>query len=163
MRQTSVSRIIPKDAITINLKGNTKKEVIKELVTIAKRAFKIRGSTDKIVRMVLEREKKGSTAIGSNVAIPHAQISGLKTTIGAFAKTNSEIRDYIGVDGKPVNMLFLVLSDTDRSAEYTDALRTITRIIADKDRLFSFLRQAGDPDSVHDILLEADGAVQAKS
>lgn len=163
MEQVYVSKIIPKNAIAINLKGGTKKEVIKELVTIAKKAFKVRGSTDKIVKMVLEREKKGSTAIGSNVAIPHAQISGLKAIIGAFAKTSSEIRDYIGVDGRPVNMLFLVLADTDRSAEYTSALRTISKIIADKDRLFSFLRQASDPDSVHDVLLEADGAVQAKS
>lgn len=161
MDVVNLNEIIPKNAIVIGSKAETKKDVIKELVKLSKKAFKVRASADKIAKQVLEREKKGSTAIGNGVAIPHTKFSGLKSTIGAFIKTKKAVKDYVGIDGSPVTMFFLVLSGEDKTMEYTDTLRTIMKLVADKDKAFNFLKQAKTSKDVIEIFDEISGVHQA--
>lgn len=157
MEIASLSKIIPKSAIHVDSDAESKKEVIKELVTLAKKTFKVRGSTDKIVKRILDREKKGSTAIGNGVAIPHTKFEGIDATIGAFVKTKKAVKDYVGIDGLPVKFFFLVLSDEDRTMEYTETLRTIMKIVGDQEKYFSFLKQAKSKEAVAEIFDEISG------
>jgi PTS system nitrogen regulatory IIA component len=67
------------DAITVDLKAQTKKEAIIELIELLKSSKKIK-RTDEIIEIVLEREKLGSTGIGQEFCHSSRQDGCFKRT-----------------------------------------------------------------------------------
>ena len=80
-----------------------------------------------ILASLTEREQLGSTGFGQGVAIPHGKIEGLKRIYGLFARL-SEPLDYKAIDGRPVDLVFLLLSPPDAGAEHLKALAAISRV-----------------------------------
>ncbi|MBI4243148.1 MAG: PTS sugar transporter subunit IIA [Planctomycetes bacterium] len=160
MQKLLLSKIIPKESIVVNLTVDSKKEIIKKLILAAKKTFKVKTPTDKLFKTVMEREKLGSTAIGCGVAIPHAKFKGLNTCIGSFVKLKTSVKDYVGIDGLPVSMAFLVLAGENSTTEYTESLKLIMKLVNDKEKYFNFLQQAKDPEAVFYVFEEIDCAQQ---
>jgi len=73
-------------------------------------------STDiaELVRQIMEREKKGSTALGSGVGYPHIRYEGFGECAFALA-TCPEGMDYMAPDGQPVRLLFLAIVPPDKN------------------------------------------------
>ncbi|MBU2222004.1 MAG: PTS sugar transporter subunit IIA, partial [Candidatus Omnitrophica bacterium] len=84
--------------INLDLKGDTKKEIVEELVGLI---FGLGKQKDKkaLINEILKREKLGSTGIGNGVAIPHAKSDKMKNFILAFARKREGI-DYGALDGE---------------------------------------------------------------
>jgi nitrogen PTS system EIIA component len=83
-----------------------KKKLLVELAREA--AAKIGIGADRIAAELLKREELGSTGVGGGVAIPHARFQQAKTPFGVLARLKKPI-DYDAVDGKPVDIVFLLL------------------------------------------------------
>ncbi|MGH7819281.1 MAG: PTS sugar transporter subunit IIA, partial [Candidatus Binatia bacterium] len=65
--------ILPQENVLGELKGKTKLAVLEELASaLAARRTEI--SKDRLVEVLLDREKLGSTAIGEGIAIPHGML-----------------------------------------------------------------------------------------
>ncbi|MGA2228217.1 MAG: PTS sugar transporter subunit IIA, partial [Syntrophobacteraceae bacterium] len=62
--------ILAKDSIVPELKGRTKKQVLEELIE-AVQQNKPNIDRDSLMKVLLERERLGSTGIGEGIAIPH--------------------------------------------------------------------------------------------
>lgn len=61
-----------------------------------------------------DREKLGSTGVGHGIALPHAEVPGLKRPIGALLRLKQKI-PFEAVDGDPINLAFMLLfPDDDR-------------------------------------------------
>jgi mannitol/fructose-specific phosphotransferase system IIA component (Ntr-type) len=58
------------DAIQLNLQGNTKDDILKELIALLKLDEKSDGM---LFKMLKRRENLGSTGIGRGIAIPHCR------------------------------------------------------------------------------------------
>ena len=72
------------NAVVAALKVNGKKQAIQEL---AARAAELTGQSEKeILEILLQREKLGSTGVGSGVAIPHGKLPKLGRLFGLFAR-----------------------------------------------------------------------------
>ena len=80
-----------------------------------------------ILASLTEREQLGSTGFGQGVAIPHGKIEGLNRIYCLFARLGEPV-DYKAIDGRPVDLVFLLLSPPDAGAEHLKALAAISRV-----------------------------------
>ena len=101
-----------------------------------------------------EREQLGSTGFGQGVAIPHGKIEGLGRIYGLFARL-SEPLDYKAIDGRPVDLVFLLLSPVDAGAEHLKALAAISRVTRNGATLEK-MRGARSSDALAAVLMGAD-------
>lgn len=82
------------------------------------------------VTSVLEkREAKCSTGIGQGLAVPHAAIEGLESTVLSVVSLARPM-DFDAVDGKPIRLAILVLSPPSRTEEHLGLLARIARIFS---------------------------------
>ena len=135
-----------KDAITVDLKAQNKKDAIIELIDLLKETKKIK-KTEEIIDVVLEREKLGSTGIGQGVAIPHGKTDVLTEQVGVLGISKKGI-EFNSLDGDPVYIIFLLVGPVEVTGQHLKALSRISRLFKDK-----FLRQAiKDAETKEDIV-----------
>lgn len=140
------------DAIKPALPGGNKRSLLKQLADIAGQRL---GIDIAAVQVGLnEREQFGSTGFGHGVAIPHAKIEGLARVYGMFARLSEPV-DYKAIDGRPVDLIFLLLSPAGAGAEHLKALASVSRITRDAATL-ERLRGARSSDALCAVLMGAD-------
>jgi nitrogen PTS system EIIA component len=125
----NMKEALRESCVIADLKGNTKAEVLTELVS----SFEQNGlisDVKKAVDVVLEREKLGSTGIGDGIAIPHGKMKGIDGILCAFGRSKGGV-DFDAVDGKPVHIVFLLLAPEDSAGLHIQMLSRISRILRD--------------------------------
>ncbi len=140
------------DAISTRLSGGNKKSLFQQVANLAGQRLDI--APAEILATVMEREHLGSTGFGQGVAIPHGKIEGLNRIYGMFARL-SEPLDYKAIDGRPVDLVFLLLSPPDAGAEHLKALAAISRVTRNLQTLEK-MRGARSRDALAAVLMGAD-------
>jgi nitrogen PTS system EIIA component len=139
----------PVDAL-INLRVPDKTRLLQELATRAAAALNLDGSL--ISDALLKREHLGSTGTGDGVAIPHARIPQLKKPFGTLARLKHAI-DFDAIDGKPVDVIFLLLIPAQSQTDALNALASVARKLRDPE-LVQQLRCAADATELHNAILD---------
>lgn len=121
-------------------------EILSEMLAAAANGPKAR----QILEGLAARERLGSTAIGSAVAMPHTRIAELGVSVGAFLKLAKPV-DFDAPDGKPVDLLFGLLVPDGSSGAQLAEIRDLVKKLRDPE-LQRELRAAEDPADVHDRL-----------
>lgn len=120
--------LIEPQGVIASLKARSKKHVIEEL---AVKAAEITGlDARKIFEVILQRERLASTGVGRGIAIPHGRLPGLARMAIVFARLEEPI-DFDGIDGEPVDLVFLLLAPEHAGAEHLKALARISRVLRD--------------------------------
>ena len=119
--------ILPKKSIIPNLKGRTKKQVLEELID-ALLHDKPELDRERLMAVLLERERLGSTGIGDGIAIPHGKLKDLNQLILAFGKSSAGV-DFESMDGKPVHLFFLLVAPENCTGIHLRALARIARLL----------------------------------
>jgi PTS system nitrogen regulatory IIA component len=120
------------EAISANLQATDKKGVIKELVGLLIKTKEIEEKdSDKVAKILLEREALGSTGIGLGIGIPHGKFSGVRRLIGACGISRKGV-DFESLDGEPVYIFFLLLAPDDSAGPHLKALARVSRLLKDK-------------------------------
>jgi PTS system nitrogen regulatory IIA component len=96
------------------------------------------------------RERLGSTGLGAGFALPHARIEGLDAYAGLLLRLARPI-DFDAIDGKPVDLAFVLLIPFDPSVAHVAALAAISRKFRDAG-LVARLRKAATPAAVYELL-----------
>ena len=113
------------DAIKTALPGGNKRSLLQQLANLAAQRLDADGAP--ILASVNEREQLGSTGFGQGVAIPHGKIEGLNRIYAMFTRLAEPI-DFKAIDGRPVDLVFLLLSPPDAGAEHLKALAAVSRV-----------------------------------
>ena len=92
--------------VKADVTATDKKKLLAELAREA--AEKTGIGADRIAAELLKREELGSTGVGGGVAIPHARFQQAKAAFGLLVRLKKSI-DYDAVDGKPVDIVCLLL------------------------------------------------------
>jgi PTS system nitrogen regulatory IIA component len=79
---------------------------------------------------LLAREQLGSTGLGSGFALPHARIEGLGAYLGLFVRLAKPI-EFEAIDGKPVQLVFVLLIPAETDVPHVAALAAISRRFRD--------------------------------
>ncbi|MEW6170421.1 MAG: PTS sugar transporter subunit IIA [Candidatus Omnitrophota bacterium] len=121
-----------KKAVTANLKGTKKEEIIKELVDLLINSEEVeKKDRAKVVELLMARESLGSTAIGQGVGIPHAKCDCVKKLVASFGLSQKGV-DFDSLDGEPVYIFFLLIAPSDSAGPHLKALARISRLLKDK-------------------------------
>ena len=115
----NISDIMTEKNVLIGIKANSKRELLQE---IAAQAAKLTGLDERTVfDTLLERENLGSTGFGGGTALPHGRFANLDKVQAVFAQLASPL-DFDAVDGKPVDLVFALLSPEGSGADHLTAL-----------------------------------------
>lgn len=83
-----------------------------------------------IIESLWAREQLGSTGIGQGVAIPHAQIKGLRHPMMAFVRLKSSIA-FDAPDSMPVSEVFVLLIPVKATGMHLRMLADIAEMLCD--------------------------------
>ena len=125
----SILDLISSESMVVPLPATSKQEAMDLLMDHLGSTAKLK-DIEEIKHLVWARENQRSTGIGNGLAIPHGKsdsISRLMLVIGVLANPI----DFDSVDGKPVKMIALLLSPTNKIAEHVQALGKISRLMND--------------------------------
>jgi PTS system nitrogen regulatory IIA component len=118
------------DAITLELRGASKDEVLAELVTLLRMDAR---STATLLRIVQRRERLGSTGIGRGIAIPHCRSLVVNRLRLAFGRHATGV-EYQAIDGQPVYHFFLIVAPPlEISNQYLPVLGRIAQLAKEPD------------------------------
>ena len=140
------------DAIKTALPGGNKRSLLQQLANLA--GQRLGADSALVLASLTEREALGSTGFGQGVAIPHGKIEGLNRIYGLFARLGEAV-DYKAIDGRPVDLVFLLLSPPDSGAEHLKALAAISRVTRHGATLDK-MRGARSRDALAAVLMGAD-------
>lgn len=122
-----VTDILTEKFIIAELNSNQKNEAINELLELFKSDDRVL-DFEKMKESVLEREKIMSTGVGKGFAIPHGKTSGVKEILAAFGKSTKPI-EYNSLDGKPVQLIFLLIGRENMVSAHIKLLSRISRMM----------------------------------
>lgn len=117
--------------INVNLRAKNKREVLEELVNLLVNAQEI-SDREEMVKVLLEREKLGSTGIGEGIAIPHGKTKAVKKLVAAFGRSQGGV-NFESLDGEPAHIFFLLVAPHDSAGPHLKALARISRLLKDQD------------------------------
>lgn len=119
-------------AVTCSLKGQTKEDVIRELVGLLAKAGTVKErDVSKLAQILLDREALGSTGIGQGVAIPHGKSSCVSRLIGAVGVSKTGL-NFDSLDGELAKIFFLLVAPEDSAGPHLKALARISRLLKEK-------------------------------
>lgn len=144
--------VLRKEAIVIDLKAREKKGVIEELVAPLAEISGV--ASGDLVKVLMERERLGSTGIGGGIGIPHGKLKGLESLIVGFGLSRKGV-DFESMDGRPTHIFFLLVTPENSIDVHLKLLSQISRILKN-DLLKQRLRNAQTSDDVLDIIREED-------
>ena len=140
--------LVAPNAIIPALKVNGKKQALQEL---AAKAAELSGLSERtIFEILMQREKLGSTGVGSGIAIPHGKLPKLNKLFGVFARLERPI-DFEALDGQAVDLVFLLLAPEGAGADHLKALARVARLLRDPDTA-NKLRDSRDADAIYAVL-----------
>jgi PTS system nitrogen regulatory IIA component len=73
-----------------------------------------------------KREELGSTGVGNGVAIPHARFNQIDRPFGMLFRLRQPI-EFEALDGKPIDIVFLLLLPESAKGEQLSALACVAR------------------------------------
>jgi PTS system nitrogen regulatory IIA component len=148
-----VSDFLDPSAVVIDLNAKNKKEVLEELCS-ALVALHTRLDRDKMVGILLDRERLGSTGVGEGVAIPHGKMDDLEGIIACFGRSRGGV-EFEAVDKAPVSLFFLLFAPENSAGIHLKALAKISRLLK-RPSVREELMNASSEQDMYGILTQDD-------
>ncbi len=146
----TLSKLLARDCVSVDLKVTSKKQLVQEMAELIVNCGCMENDAIKmrdIVQAAMEREKLGSTGVGSGVALPHARVDGLDSIKVALARLETPI-EFESIDDRPVDIAVLILAPPDAGSDHLRALAQISRRLRDED-VRGRLRRSPDAESLY--------------
>jgi len=138
-----LSEFFSEDVFNLELKGASKDEILKELISLLNLNEKSEGI---LYKMLKRRENLGSTGIGRGIAIPHCRSLVVNRLRVAFGRKKTGI-DFKAIDDRPVSYFFLIVAPPlEVSNQYLPVLGKIAQLC----------RESDVPDRLAEIEMPAD-------
>ena len=107
-------------------------------------------SVEELTDIVIKREREFPTAIGEQIAVPHARIPGNHKLMGVIGILEKPI-DFEALDNQPVDIVILVATPEGKDNLHLRLLATIAKIFSDP-ILHQRIVNSESPAEVYDIL-----------
>ena len=142
-------------AIVPELSHSDRDGVIEELVDALIEAGSIPETIRAdLIKLIVDRETKGSTGFGKGVAVPHVKHPKIEKMVAAVGVSPAGV-DFNSLDRGPVYSIFLLLSPEDQPDEHLQAMENIFSNLQ-KDTFRRFLRQSTTQEDVVELIHDAD-------
>lgn len=145
----NLKKIITEETVTLDVRGETKQEIIGELLDVAAAAGFVT-DRDAAYAALMERENKMSTAMQNGIAMPHAKSDAVTKLIGVIGLKKAGV-DFQSIDGQPTRIFVMTMSPLNRAGPHIQFLAEIGRLLSQAgmtDRILA----AASPSDVCDLL-----------
>lgn len=126
--------------VMIDLRAFDKVRLLHELAQRAAATLDL--ASDAVSGALLQREELGSTGTGGGIAFPHARLPGVSKPFGMLVRLAKAI-DFDAIDGRPVDIICLLLLPANPQGEQLNALACAARTLRDRETVRN-LRGAAD-------------------
>jgi PTS system nitrogen regulatory IIA component len=140
----NLTDIIHPDEVILDLRAGDKEHLLAELARQV--GARVAVNPRDIQTALGQRERLGSTGLGRGFALPHARLEGFPQIFGLFARLARPI-DFEAIDGRPVDLVFLLLIPEDAGNSHVSALAAVSRRLRDE----TILQQLRKADTVLDL------------
>jgi len=144
--------VLKKEAIISDLKSRDKKGILEELVDPIAIITEINHKD--LVRVLMDREKLGSTGIGGGIGIPHGKLKQLESLALGFGLSRKGV-DFESMDNQPTHIFFLLVTPENSTGLHLKMLARISRILK-HDNFKEKLLNATSSDEIFSIIKEED-------
>ncbi|HIU51976.1 MAG TPA: PTS sugar transporter subunit IIA [Candidatus Merdicola faecigallinarum] len=126
-----ITDLLSRDAVELNVSAGSKNEIIQKMVDLMDKTGNISDKKE-YERLVFEREKEGTTGVGEGIAIPHGKSDCVKRPGLAAAVVPNGV-EFDSLDGKPVNLIFLIAAPNTKDNVHLDVLSRLSTLLMDLD------------------------------
>ena len=145
---------LQKETILFDLNSQEKKGVLEELVSPVAKIVGV--EKEDLVRVLMDRERLGSTGIGEGIGIPHGKLKDLDKLILGFGLSRKGV-NFESMDNRPVHIFFLLITPENSTGLHLKLLSRISKIL--KNGSFrKKLLNAADANEIFSIIREEDEA-----
>lgn len=133
-----ITDLLSKDGIELNVNAKDKNDIINKMTKLMLKTGRIT-DLNAYKELVLKREEEGSTGVGEGIAIPHGK-GDCVTEPGLVAMVVPNGVEYDALDGKPVNLLFMIAAPNTSDNVHLDVLSRLSTMLMDtefKNKLIS--------------------------
>ena len=147
-----ISDLLTPQTIIPDLKATSKKQALQEMAAYAAEQLDMEDRL--ILDVLLERERLGSTGFGGGVAVPHGKLIKLDKLYLQFARLDKPV-PFDAADGRPVDLMFLLLTPENAGGDHLTALAKISRLLRDE-RMCTSLRGSQNAETIYSAILESE-------
>jgi PTS system nitrogen regulatory IIA component len=122
---------IREDLILPDLQSKAKPELLAELADHLAKNYDGVGR-DALLKVLVDRERLASTAIGEGVAIPHGKLDAVGKLVACVGRAREGI-DFDSMDGRPTHLFFVLVAPENSTGVHLKALARISRLFKDPD------------------------------
>jgi PTS system nitrogen regulatory IIA component len=107
-----------------------------------------------LAKVLLERERLASTAIGEGVAIPHGKLDAVGKLVACVGRAPDGV-DFDSMDGRPTHLFFVLVAPENSTGVHLKALARISRLFKDPE-FRTRLMQAKDAQEIFRVIADED-------
>ena len=151
-----ITDLLCKASVELNAQVSDKNSTIDKLVELMVTNGNITNK-DEYKRVVMEREKEGTTGIGEGIAIPHGKSNVvLRPGLAAMVVPNGV--EFNSLDGKPAKLLFLIAAPDTKDNVHLEVLSRLSTLLMDT----KFRENLLNAKSVEEFISYIDKAEKSK-
>ncbi len=129
--------------------ASSKKKVLEKLSHVLSKDID-NYSQEQIFDSLIQRERLGSTGLGSGVALPHCRLTGLSEACAAMVTLDSSV-DFDSPDSEGVDIIFGLVVPDDSDKEHLETLAQLARLFSDL-KLCQQIRKASSNQDILDLI-----------
>jgi PTS system nitrogen regulatory IIA component len=148
-----IAKLLPPANVVVGLDASSKKRVFEQAGILFENNHGIARAG--VYDALFAREKLGSTGLGMGIAIPHGRIKGLKEARAAFLRLAAPVQ-FDAADGKPVNMIFVLLVPEAATEHHLQLLSELAQMFSER-AFREQLAAASDASACHALFANWQG------
>ena len=122
-----VAALLKPEAINLDLHARHKTDALREVASLLVQGKHV-ANFEEFFSEILERERVSNTALGHDVAIPHARTEQCSEILIAVGRSVAGV-DFEGQDDLPVRLIFLIGTPKQMVAEYLRLVGNLARLL----------------------------------
>lgn len=146
-----ISDIFKPQNIKLNLESEDKDELFEELINFLVDAEGLDNRED-LLESLWERERKMTTGIAPNIAIPHTKMKDMEQIYGAIGISRQGI-EYESLDGKPAHLIMLLIGNEDKPEEHLQVLKKMAMLLSNNE-FYNRIMKCGSETEITEIIAE---------
>ena len=139
---SKIASLLSPETIKLDLQAKDKVAALREVAELLARS-KYVSNFEAFFNEILQRERVSNTALGHDVAIPHARTDQCSEILVAVGRSRDGI-DFEAKDGQPVRLIFLIGTPKQMVTDYLRVVGNLARLLR-QDDLRQRLLDAPDP------------------
>jgi fructose-specific phosphotransferase system IIA component len=149
-----IASLLSPGAINLDVQATDKIGALREVAGLLSQN-KCITNFDAFFQEILERERVSNTALGHDIAIPHARTDQCTEILIAVGRSKPGI-DFEAKDGQPVRLIFLIGTPKPMVTDYLRVVGNLARLLR-QDEIRQLLLDAPDAATFINIFERAEG------